>query len=58
MSNVKLRPLLLSFFSSTEYLDKNSLGITYGELRLDSDWDSIRADPRFDKLLAELAPRD
>ena len=33
-------------------------GITYGDLRLDPDLDSLRADPRFDKLLAELAPRD
>jgi tetratricopeptide (TPR) repeat protein len=30
--------------------------ISYGELKLDPNWDSIRMDPRFDKLLAQLAP--
>ena len=33
-------------------------GISYGELKLDPIWDSIRADPRFGELLAELAPRE
>ena len=32
--------------------------ITYGGLKLDPAWDPLRKDPRFDKLLAELAPRD
>jgi tetratricopeptide (TPR) repeat protein len=31
-------------------------GIHYGELRLDCAWDPIRKDPRFEKLLAQLAP--
>jgi hypothetical protein len=30
--------------------------ISYGELKLDPNWDSIRMDPRFEKLLAQLAP--
>jgi tetratricopeptide (TPR) repeat protein len=30
----------------------------YGDLKTDPEWDPIRTDPRFDKLLAELAPRD
>ena len=30
--------------------------ITYGKLRLHPDWDHLRKDSRFDKLLAELAP--
>ena len=32
-------------------------GIYYGELKLDPRWDPCN-DPRFDKLLAELAPHD
>jgi TolB-like protein/class 3 adenylate cyclase len=31
-------------------------GITYGELKLDPTWDSLRGDPRFEKLVASLAP--
>jgi hypothetical protein len=33
-------------------------GLLYGSLTLDPVWDPLRQDPRFDKLLAELAPRD
>lgn len=33
-------------------------GVSYGELKLDPCWDPIRKDPRFDKILAELAPKD
>jgi hypothetical protein len=33
-------------------------GVSYGELKLDPCWDPLRKDPRFEKLLAELAPRD
>jgi len=33
-------------------------GVYYGPLKLDPSWDPIRKDPRFDKLLAELAPKD
>ena len=32
-------------------------GITYGELKQSSDWDALRADPRFEKLIASLAPK-
>jgi TolB-like protein/class 3 adenylate cyclase len=31
-------------------------GITYGELKLEPTWDSLRGDPRFEKLVASLAP--
>jgi hypothetical protein len=31
-------------------------GITYGELKLYPQWDSLRDDPRFQKILASLAP--
>ena len=33
-------------------------GISYGDLKLNPSWDPLRKDPRFEKLLAELAPRD
>jgi hypothetical protein len=33
-------------------------GITYEELKLDPAWDPIRHDPRFDELLAQLAPHE
>jgi serine/threonine protein kinase/Flp pilus assembly protein TadD len=32
--------------------------LNYGELKTNPLWDPLRKDPRFDKLLAELAPRD
>jgi serine/threonine protein kinase/Flp pilus assembly protein TadD len=32
--------------------------ITYGNLKTNPSWDPLRKDQRFDKLLAELAPRD
>ncbi|HEY1583835.1 MAG TPA: hypothetical protein VGF73_12130, partial [Chthoniobacterales bacterium] len=31
-------------------------GPAYGQLRLDPSWDSLRADPRFEKIVASLAP--
>ncbi|MBV8212335.1 MAG: hypothetical protein JOZ08_03815 [Verrucomicrobia bacterium] len=37
---------------------KMPAGLHYGELKLDPAWDPIRTDPRFEKMLAELAPRD
>jgi len=37
---------------------KTPFGIDYGDLKLNPCWDPLRKDPRFDKLLAELAPRD
>jgi TolB-like protein/Flp pilus assembly protein TadD len=33
-------------------------GPTYGQLRLDSEWDSLRGDPRFEKLAASSAPKN
>ncbi|MBV8100151.1 MAG: protein kinase [Verrucomicrobia bacterium] len=32
--------------------------LNYGDLKNNPAWDSLRKDPRFEKLLAELAPRD
>src|SRR6266513_1871489 len=31
---------------------------TYGNLRLNPMWDALRADPRFEKILASLAPKE
>ena len=39
-------------------MTKTPCGIYYGALKLDPQWDPLRKDPRFDKLLAELAPKD
>jgi tetratricopeptide (TPR) repeat protein len=33
-------------------------GPTYGELRLNPVWDSLRGDPRFEKIVASLAPKE
>lgn len=32
--------------------------LSYGNLKTNPGWDPLRKDPRFDKLLAELAPKD
>jgi len=32
-------------------------GASYGELRLDPLWDPLRGDPRFEKIVASLAPK-
>jgi eukaryotic-like serine/threonine-protein kinase len=32
-------------------------GVTYGELKLYPQWDSLRGDPHFEKILASLAPK-
>ena len=31
-------------------------GVSYGEIRLDPFWDPLRGDPRFEKIVASLAP--
>jgi hypothetical protein len=33
-------------------------GVHYGDLKLDPTWDSLRGDPRFEKIVASLAPKD
>jgi TolB-like protein/Flp pilus assembly protein TadD len=35
-----------------------SWALNYGDLKTNPGWDPLRKDPRFDKLLAEVAPRD
>jgi TolB-like protein/predicted Ser/Thr protein kinase len=41
-----------------EMVSKIPCGPSYGELRLDPDWDPLRGDPRFDKIVASLAPKE
>ena len=40
-----------------EIVEKLPCGPSYGELRLDSEWDSLRGDPRFEKIVTSLAPK-
>jgi len=39
-------------------LTKIPAGAHYGDLRLDPDWDPLRGDPRFEKIVASLAPKE
>src|SRR6516225_3154232 len=34
------------------------IGVTYGELKQSPDWDSLRGDPRFEQIVASLAPKE
>ena len=43
-------------FNELAVLVKTPNGIYYGELKQDPFWEPLRSDPRFDKLLADLAP--
>jgi TolB-like protein/Tfp pilus assembly protein PilF len=40
-----------------DLLSKIPCGPSYGQLRLDPEWDSLRGDPRFEKIVASLAPK-
>jgi ATP/maltotriose-dependent transcriptional regulator MalT len=33
-------------------------GLTYGDLKLNPLWDPLRGDPRFEKIVASLAPKE
>jgi tetratricopeptide (TPR) repeat protein len=39
-------------------LAKIPAGASYGDLRLDPLWDPLRGDPRFEKIVASLAPKE
>jgi len=45
-------------FSLLEKGIKIPFGVTYGSLKLDQVWDPLRSDPRFEKIVASLAPKD
>ena len=40
-----------------EIVAKLPAGPNYGQLRLGPEWDSLRGDPRFEKIVASLAPK-
>ena len=43
-------------FEELGSLTKTPFGIFYGQLKRDPYWDPLRKDPRFEKLLTQLAP--
>jgi serine/threonine protein kinase len=45
-------------FETLEPLAKMPFGLTYGNLKRDQCWEPLRKDPRYNKLLAELTPKD
>lgn len=45
-------------FATLNPLTKMPYGIYYGQMKLDPYWEPLRKDPRFDKLLTELGPKD
>jgi hypothetical protein len=44
-------------FKQLEVSVKNPVGITYGELKKSPEWDALRGDPRFQKIVALLGPK-
>ena len=36
---------------------KLPVGVSYGELKQSPEWDSLRGDPRFEKIVSSLAPK-
>jgi hypothetical protein len=45
-------------FEALVPLTKMPFGIDYGDLKVSTFWNPLRNDGRFEKLLAELTPRD
>jgi tetratricopeptide (TPR) repeat protein len=45
-------------FNLLEKVSKIPFGVTYGSLKLDAVWDPLRGDPRFEKIVASLAPKE
>ena len=41
-----------------EAVTKTPGSYTYGDLRLSPMWDPLRGDPRFEKIVASLAPKE
>jgi cell wall assembly regulator SMI1 len=47
-----------SALQQLEDLAKHAGLLTYGELKLMPMWDPLRGDPRFEKIVASIAPKD
>ncbi len=45
-------------FNLLEKVTTIPFGVTYGSLKLDEVWDPLRGDPRFEKIVASLAPKN
>jgi tetratricopeptide (TPR) repeat protein len=45
-----------SALEQLEMVARIPAGVRYGELRLEPFWDSLRGDPRFERIVASLAP--
>jgi len=45
-------------FNLLEKVTKIPFGVTYGSLKLDEVWDPLRGDPRFEKIVESLAPKN
>ena len=45
-------------FGQLDELTRIPGGPSYGDLRLNPIWDTLRDDPRFEKIVALLAPKD
>jgi hypothetical protein len=45
-------------FEQLAFSARTPEGVTYGELKLDPFWDLLRGDPRFEKIVASLAPKE
>ena len=44
-------------FEQLAFSARTPAGVTYGELKLDPFWDPLRGDPRFEEIVASLAPK-
>ena len=45
-------------FETLSHLRGTPFGLFYGDLKLDPDWEPLRQDSRYNKLLAEIVPKD
>jgi hypothetical protein len=44
-------------FEQLAFSARTPAGVTYGDLKLMPWWDPLRGDPRFEKIVASLAPK-